>query len=217
MNNRRIAIFGTGQTGRQALAILEDLGSDDEVVGFFDDDEGKIGSEFEHRPVLGDRSAVAQVADQVVVAIGQLSARAEVTGWFEAEGVPLASAIHPSVDVPRRSTIGDGTIICAGTVLSTNPEIGSSVFIGPSVTISHDTFIGNNCLLSVGSTVGARVDAEDRVFVGAAASVMPTGWGTQARLRLGAGSTVGVGSVVIRDVPAGRTVVGVPARVLEKK
>jgi maltose O-acetyltransferase len=49
----------------------------------------------------------------------------------------------------------------------------------------------------------------DNVFVGAGAVILP-------RLKIGEGSTIGAGCVVTRDVPAGATVVGNPAKLIHQ-
>lgn len=216
----RVGIFGTGQTALQILSIFDELDIDarPHVIGLFDDDDGLHGSNFEGLPVLGGREEILRTSvDAVIVAVGQISAKKAVASWMDANNVPQTSAIHPSANVPPRSKIGEGSVVCAGVTLSTNPHLGRYSFLGPAATVSHDTFVGDLCLLSVGSTIGARVDIEDQVFVGAAASVMPTGWGGAARLRLGEGSTVGVGAVVISDVEPGDVVVGVPAKPISRK
>ena len=210
----RIGIFGTGQTARQVISILEYQGEGvASQIQLFDDDEDLHGGTFEGLPVAGGRAALlASGVDGVVVAVGQVPAKREVAEWMDENQVPQTSAIHPTVHVPSRSSIGAGSIICSGVTFSTNPQIGRYVFIGPGAVISHDTVVGDYSLISVGATVGARVDIEAAVFVGAGSTVQPTGWGGSSRLTLGEGSTIGVGAVAIKDVDAGDTVVGVPAK-----
>jgi serine O-acetyltransferase len=96
--------------------------------------------------------------------------------------------------------------------------------IGPGLRIWHfggvfvnpGTVIGANCTLRQGVTLGNRVEngpcpvLEDDVELGAYAQVL-------GGVRLGAGCKVGAMSVVLRDVPAGATAVGNPARVVARE
>jgi serine O-acetyltransferase len=93
--------------------------------------------------------------------------------------------------------------------------------IGPGLRIYHfgnifvhsGTVIGRNCTLRQGVTIGNRfVDGpapviEDEVEFGAYAQVL-------GDIRIGRGAKIGAMSVVLCDVPAGATAVGIPARIL---
>jgi len=215
MVKRRVLVYGTGQTGNMVASILE-LDKAVEIVGFADDDETKWGHSLRDLNVLGGREFVARGTgfDAVAVAIGRVTPRRALSTWLCDQDIPLQSAIHPSAILAKDSTIGDGTIVGAGTTLYVNPQIGRSVFIGPRVVVSHDSAVGDFALLSVGSVIGARVDVAAGAFVGAGATVMPPGWGADARLMIGEDAIVGVGAVVIRDVEPRAIVVGVPAKLL---
>ena len=215
MVRSRILICGVGQTGNMVASILE-LDETIEIVGFADDDETQWGECFRGYEVLGGRSFVSRARgyDSVVIAVGQVAPRRALSEWIREQAIPQQSAIHPSALIPKDSVVGEGTIIGAGTTLYVNPVIGRNVFIGPHVVVSHDSVVGDYALLSVGSVIGARVDVAPGAFVGAGATVMPPGWGADARLTIGEDAIVGVGAVVIRDVEPRSIVAGVPAKLL---
>jgi len=215
MGRRKVLIYGVGQTGNMVASILE-LDENVEIVGFVDDDEDQWGERLRGYEVLGGRGFVTagRGFDAVAVAIGQVDPRRSVAERLHEAGVSQQSAVHPSALIPKDATIGEGTIVGAGTTLYVNPIIGRNVFIGPRVVVSHDSVVGDYALLSVGSVIGARVDVAAGAFVGAGATVMPPGWGADARLRIGEDAIVGVGAVVIRDVEPRAIVAGVPAKVL---
>lgn len=98
--------------------------------------------------------------------------------------------------------------------------IGRRVFIdhGSGVVIGETAEVGNDCVLYQEVTLGGvslakekrHPTLEDHVVVGAGAKLL-------GPIRIGHGSRVGANSVVVRDVPAGATVVGIPAREVQRR
>lgn len=86
--------------------------------------------------------------------------------------------------------------------------IGDNTVIDRHVHVAHDTFVGQNCIIVAGTVIGGFVTLEDDVYLGINVSVKP-------RVRIGRGCKVGMGAVVIRDLPPGCVVVGSPARILK--
>ncbi len=101
--------------------------------------------------------------------------------------------IHPGATVGRRFFIDHG----AGVV------IGETAEIGDDVTLYHGVTLGGTSL----SKGKRHPTLRDRVLVGAGAAVL-------GPVEIGEGVNIGANSVVIGDVPAGMTVVGIPGRVV---
>jgi serine O-acetyltransferase len=103
----------------------------------------------------------------------------------------------------------------------TGISIPKSVVVGPGLRIHHfgnifvhaGATIGANCTLRQGVTIGNRIEGgpvpvlEDDVDLGAYAQIL-------GGVRIGRGAKIGAMSVVLIDVPAGATAVGVPARIV---
>lgn len=104
--------------------------------------------------------------------------------------------------------VGDCVTVKCGVQLWDGMRVGNRVFIGPNVTFSNDKHPQSRRGESH-EWACQPVLIEDDVSIGANATILPG-------VRLGKGCVIGAGAVVTRDVPAGITVVGNPARELKK-
>lgn len=101
--------------------------------------------------------------------------------------------------------IGDRVTVKSGVQLWDGLRVGNDVFIGPNATFTNDRHPrSGNRDFELQRTVLA-----DGCSVGAGAVILPG-------IRIGKAAVVGAGAVVTRDVPDGATVVGNPARIVEK-
>ena len=100
--------------------------------------------------------------------------------------------------------VGSGTRIHSQCFLE-HVTLGERVFLAPGVVFTDDPH--PICPRYLECVLGATV--EDDVSIGGNATILPG-------LRIGAGSLVGAGSVVTRDVAPGTVVAGNPARVIKK-
>lgn len=102
--------------------------------------------------------------------------------------------------------VGARTMIMRGT--KWNTVIGEGTFIGPNVSIGHDTVIGKHCCLLSGTITCGSVTIDDYVYI-APGVLIKNG------VTLGKHVKVGIGSMILKDVPDGMTVVGRPAEPIE--
>jgi serine O-acetyltransferase len=102
-----------------------------------------------------------------------------------------------------------------GLEISPSTPVGGGLYIAhPSGCVLHAHSIGENVSIAASVTLGTRTDAqwptiESNVYIGAGARVL-------GGITIGAGARVGANAVVVRDVPAGLSAIGVPARVVER-
>jgi serine O-acetyltransferase len=91
-----------------------------------------------------------------------------------------------------------------GVVVHPQVRIGQNVVIYHHVTLAGETWVGSP----------HRIIIEDNVFIGVGAVVLGSDSGD---LRIGKGAKIGAGAVVVCDVASSQTVVGIPARPVDKE
>lgn len=204
-----IVIVGAGGHGQVVADIFrarraQQFG-DDETV-FLDDNAATHGLSLAGSRVIGGVDHLeAVVHAAVVVAIGDNDGRARMFAMLARRGEQFAVARHPQSTVAEDVAIGDGSMLCAGTVVNTGSVIGRDTIVNTGATVDHHSMVGDHVHIAPGVHMGGDVRIGEGAFVGIGAVILP-------RVTIGAWSTVGAGAVVTKDVPPGVLVVGVPAR-----
>ncbi|GGO17230.1 putative acetyltransferase EpsM [Microbispora rosea subsp. aerata] len=207
-----LLIIGAGGFGRETAQLVHAINDAEptwELLGHLDDDPRKHGAVVDGVPVLGGTAEAVRRDDaRVVVCIGSprdYGSRARMVARLGLPPDRYATLVHPSASVSRTSRIGPGSIVLAQTVLTAAVTVGAHVAIMPHVTLTHDDVVGDFATLASGVRLAGGVRVGPGAYVGAGALVRET-------LTIGSHSLVGMGSVVIRDVPPEQVWAGVPAR-----
>lgn len=190
-----------------AREVVSAAGTHHRIIGMLDDDEALHGTRVNGVEVLGPiGDAPSQEAD-FLLCIGAGSGRRCVRDRLSQLGMKpacWATFIDDTVRVPHGCTVGEGSIVFGGVVLTAGVRIGRHCVVMPNVTLTHDVHIHDYVTLAAGVSLGGGVVVEDEAYLGMNASI-------RQGVRIGAGATIGMGAVVLSDVPAGETWVGVPA------
>jgi len=214
MGPQKVAIYGAGGFAREVAWLAES--SDLDVVCFIDDDPHQRGKTLNGIPVMGLEDAKGRYPDaSLVVAVGSPQVRERMAKKAADWGFSFATIIHPRVERSRWIEVGDGSVIAAGNILTTNIRLGKHVQINLDCTIGHDVVMEDYVTLAPGVHVSGWVRLGKRVYVGTGAVIIN---GTkEAPLVIGDDAVIGAGAVVTKSVPTGVTVVGVPARPIRER
>lgn len=218
MQTTQIMIYGGGGFAREVAWLIESCNVSTQrykVMCFIDDDQALHGKQLNELPVMSLEVAREHFPEaKVVGAIGSPKARQSVIEKALAAGTRTETIIHPRVEYSRWVEIGSGTLICAGSILTTNITLGRQVQINLDCTIGHDVIMGDYTTLAPGVHISGWVHCGKRVYMGTGAVIIN---GTSDDpIIIGDDAVIGAGACVTRSVPSGITVVGIPAKPLAR-
>ena len=208
----KILIVGAGGHGQVVVDILlaqRAAGDAVDVVGYVDDDAALHGEERLGIRVVGPITAIARIEhDAIVVAVGDNVRRAHLHDRTltptATRGRARRMAATTSPSGWARTSVGDGTMVCARAVVGCASRVGRGVILNTACTIDHHARIGDFVHVAPGVHLGGDVSVGAGSLIGIGAVVLPG-------VSIGSRAVVGAGAVVTRDVPDCATVVGVPA------
>lgn len=219
MERITVVIYGGGGFGREIAWLVESCSAPDKrynIAYIIDDAPESHGTRLNDIEVVSLETARARVPGaQLVSAIGVPKLRETLTIRAKAAGFEPGTFVHPRVERSGWIEIGEGTVICAGNTLTTNIRLGRHVQINLGCTVGHDVVMGDFTTLAPGVHVSGWVHFGRRVYVGSGAVLINGHVG--APLTVGDDAVIGAGACVVRSVPPGITVAGVPAKELVRR
>lgn len=191
-------IYGAGGHGKVVLDTMQTTHVD--CVGFVDD---KNISSWMGLNVFSVSDLKAEEESRLHIAIGNSRIREAIAK--KVESIEFFRVSHPTATISKSAVIGVGTFLAANTIVASGAEIGSHCIINHAAVIDHDCFIGNYSHIAPQSSLGGGVRVGQGVLVGAGAIILP-------EVEIEDYAVIGAGAVVTKNVAAGFTVVGNPAR-----
>lgn len=219
MNTKRTVVLGAGGFAREVKWLLGEIDAVTpgyEFAGFVVSEMSLLSEHDSSDEVLGDFEWLAENLDRVdalAIGIGNPTARARLGAELRAKhpSLEMPPLIHPSVHYDASScSFGAGTILCAGVIATVNVVVEDFAMVNLSCTLGHEARIGTGAVLNPTVNISGGVSLGSGVLVGTGAQILQY-------ISVGDGAVVGAGAVVTRDVEAGVTVVGAPAKPLQRK
>jgi len=151
----------------------------------------------------------------VVLAIANSKIREILTSKIKSDKLNCISVKATSSVELDRVNIGEGSILCHFTHLTSNIVIGKQFHANIYSYVAHDCVIGDYVTFAPGVKCNGNVHIEDHAYIGTGA-ILKQG-SPEKPLVIGRGAIIGMGAVVTKSVLPNTVVVGNPAKILERK
>lgn len=219
MSQSIYAIYGASGCGRSLMPVarqqLQRLNSAAEIY-FIDD------SLLEEEIINGHKAINYQAfknlnADDkyVLIAIANSQIREKIANQLLMDAIHLWTVQADNTVIMDNIEMGEGAALSPFVSITSNIKIGKCFHANLYSYVEHDCVIGDYVTFAPGVKCNGNIHIEDHAYIGSGAVIKQ---GTPDKpLVIGKGAVVGMGAVVTKSVPAGVTVVGNPARVLERK
>lgn len=198
-------IYGAGGHGVVVAEIAAARGM--AIAGFIDDNPARIGERVLDWTILGGSTLIPAGAP-VALAIGDNHTRAALLALAQAQGWTLPVLAHPSAVISPSATLDAGTVVMPLVAVNARAHVGHACILNTGCSVDHDCRIGDVAHIAPGARLAGSVSIGAGTLFGVGSSARPG-------ICVGAQCVVGVGSVVVADIPDGAVAFGNPARVRE--
>ena len=213
------AIYGASGCGRSLMPVarqqLARKGDASEII-FIDDVLTDIVLVNGHRAMNYQAFLNESASEKYVqIAIANSRVREKIARRLEADGIQLWLITADNVVLMDQIELAEGSALSPFVTMTSNIKIGKCFHANLYSYVEHDCVIGDFVTFAPGVKCNGNIHIHDHAYIGAGAMIKQ---GTSEQpLVIGRGAIVGMGAVVTKSVPAGVTVVGNPARIVESR
>lgn len=197
---KEVIVIGAGGHAAVVIATLKDAKR--KVALAIDDDEDRWDDDILGVPITGPISWAKQFEDcEAVIGIGDNAAREKLA---KSLGLTWTKAVHSKAHVHSSVVVANGAVVFCGAIVQPRVAIGPHAILNTACTVDHDCIIQDFAQIAPGAHIGGNVKVGKGAFIGIGASIAHG-------IEIGEGSVIGAGAAVIKNVPPGVLVAGVPA------
>lgn len=212
--NKDVYILGIGGSSPLFIDLAESCGY--VVKGLYHYNDSRTGETDHEIKILGSFADLYKQdirGINIMLSMGDMQIRKEVSEKLLSLGALIPTMIHPSAQVSRFARISEvGVLIGAGCIIQADNNISSHAVIRDMALVCHQTNIGEYCFIGPKALIGAHTIVNDFSFIGQGATIV-----SGKVKEIGKNAIIGAGAVVTKPVAPNSTVVGSPAKPLEKK
>ncbi len=208
---QKLWIVGAGGFSREVAEVVRAINAVAptwELAGFADD-----APESEHCRLLAQRGYTVCSVDQLLksepgayaLSISNGAVKQRLDTLLTAAGWEPATLVHPDTSIGPTVILGPGSIACAGVRAPADITCGRHVHLNLNVTIGHDSTLEDYVSVHPLTAISGWARIGTRTMLGTCSTILQN-------VTVGADVAVGAGACVVRDIPSGVTVKGIPAR-----
>ena len=217
MSNKLIGVYGASGFGKEVMPLVRAQFTELNKEHFVFIDDGQANTDLNGYQVLSYTDFINDSKNDkhVTIAIANSQVREKLVARLDQDSVQHLEIQAANTVILDEVEMGEGSLLCPFTCITSNIKIGKFFHANIYSYVAHDCIIGDYVTFAPGVKCNGNIHIEDHAYIGTGAVIKQ---GTPDRpLVIGKGAIVGMGAVVTKSVPAGVTVVGNPARILEKK
>jgi sugar O-acyltransferase (sialic acid O-acetyltransferase NeuD family) len=198
---KNIVLYGSGGMALEVVQLIEDINDIEptwNILGYIDDYRGDQG---ENNPVvsgyriLGTNNVIKDIDQSAywVIAVSSPGAKREIVASLAQYNLKYATLIHPTAKISKNVTIGEGTMISYGCIVSVNAVLESHIYLNMRTVIGHDTVIKSFTTCLIDCIVAGDVLINEGVLLGSNCVI-------KEKKKIGKNSKISMGAAVFFDV-----------------
>lgn len=205
-----LGIYGSGGAGREVKEIAEILNKWDEIIFIDDTVPSDQFKGIKRMPFSEFAQNYSTDETEIVIALGEPQYKIVLADKVKNAGYELGNVIHPKAMISPSAEIGNGVIVKAGAIVSADVIIEDNVSLEEYSVVAHDSIVRKNSQISAFVMIAGHCNIGEGVYIGLSVPV-------KEETTIGNNAVIGMGSVVVHNIPNDVIAIGSPARPIKKK